>query len=487
MAAKQNRQSVFAIDHRGLAALRIGLGLLVRIFDFSAHYGADGVLPPDVYFAEFEKKWHISLHLFGGDVVSILLMVIAVVFALLFTIGWRTRISNAFSWFLLISLHSRNPVVLQGGDELLRALLFWSMFLPLGARWSVDAARRPFARERTVLSMATLCLVGQLILLYGFATASKFANPVWWGEGLGVHFALGVEQFTTRIGMWLREMHGLVGSLTYVVVILQAAAPVLLLIPFRRQAIRTLLVPLMIGLHLAFALTMELGLFSLIVSAFWLTFVPGSVWDRLEERLARSSRAQALGERLQKLARRNPKDGSLPARQARAEHPVLKAVLGTLLVYLVWWNLAGVDRDIFRMPKGFESVGQTLRLEQRWKMFSNPPRWTQWFVLVGKRADGTEVDLVSGGSPNFDKPALVSATFANQRWRKYLNNLAKRRGQPHRRHFARFLCRRFNDSRPDEQKVVSAGLVVMRQVTPLPGKKRQRADRVVYPETRCLP
>jgi hypothetical protein len=30
-------------------------------------------------------------------------------------------------------------MVLQGGDDLLRALLFWSLFLPLGARASVDA------------------------------------------------------------------------------------------------------------------------------------------------------------------------------------------------------------------------------------------------------------------------------------------------------------------------------------------------------------
>ena len=30
-------------------------------------------------------------------------------------------------------------MLLQGGDMLLVAMLFWSMFLPLGARYSVDA------------------------------------------------------------------------------------------------------------------------------------------------------------------------------------------------------------------------------------------------------------------------------------------------------------------------------------------------------------
>ena len=35
-------------------------------------------------------------------------------------------------------MESRNPIILHGGDIVLRMMLFWSLFLPLGARWSAD-------------------------------------------------------------------------------------------------------------------------------------------------------------------------------------------------------------------------------------------------------------------------------------------------------------------------------------------------------------
>jgi hypothetical protein len=33
----------------------------------------------------------------------------------------------------------RNPYILSGGDVLLRVVVFWAMFLPLGDRYSLDA------------------------------------------------------------------------------------------------------------------------------------------------------------------------------------------------------------------------------------------------------------------------------------------------------------------------------------------------------------
>ena len=55
-------------------------------------------------------------------------------------IGYRARLATIACWFLVMSIHNRNPMILSAGDILLRLLLFWAMFLPLGARYSVDAA-----------------------------------------------------------------------------------------------------------------------------------------------------------------------------------------------------------------------------------------------------------------------------------------------------------------------------------------------------------
>jgi len=65
------------------------------------------------------------------------------------------------SWFLLISLQNRNPIVLQGGDILLRMLAFWAMFVPLNAYFSLDRAldTSGVAPPRRPLSAGTLELV----------------------------------------------------------------------------------------------------------------------------------------------------------------------------------------------------------------------------------------------------------------------------------------------------------------------------------------
>lgn len=56
---------------------------------------------------------------------------------------WRTKVSGFFSLILLCSLHAHNPFVLFGGDSLLPMLLFWMLFLPVGARFSIDFLRNP--------------------------------------------------------------------------------------------------------------------------------------------------------------------------------------------------------------------------------------------------------------------------------------------------------------------------------------------------------
>ena len=59
---------------------------------------------------------------------------VAGLFAGLLLVGYRTGLATCVSWFMLLSVQARNPIILQGGDVLLRLLLFWGIFLPLGER-----------------------------------------------------------------------------------------------------------------------------------------------------------------------------------------------------------------------------------------------------------------------------------------------------------------------------------------------------------------
>src|SRR6185312_7530268 len=129
------------------------------------HYTDVGLLPRAIAIVEYAQYGFLSLHLLGGtNVTQSVLFVIAAVFAVGLLLGYRTRLMTVVSWILLVSLHNRNPIILDAGDVLLRLLLFWSMFLPLGAAYSIDGvltnlgARHPPTR---IVSMASVALIIQ--------------------------------------------------------------------------------------------------------------------------------------------------------------------------------------------------------------------------------------------------------------------------------------------------------------------------------------
>ena len=128
-------------DLRSLAALRVILGVLVlvdlldRSRDLRVHYTDFGMLPRAALLSKFINGLAVCLHVSVGTwpgMLALFILQAAVAFALL--VGFHTRLMAVLSWFLMYSLHLRNPVVLQGGDDLLRMLLFWGMFLPLGCQ-----------------------------------------------------------------------------------------------------------------------------------------------------------------------------------------------------------------------------------------------------------------------------------------------------------------------------------------------------------------
>ena len=135
---------VFGIDLRTLALFRVLLGFylslatLNRMGDLSAHYSDEGVMPRDAQMELLaDGSW--SLHLLNGtSTAQLVLFLIAAFAALGLMVGWRTRLMTMISWVLLASVQNRNTFILSGEDNLALLLTFWAMFLPLGARYSVD-------------------------------------------------------------------------------------------------------------------------------------------------------------------------------------------------------------------------------------------------------------------------------------------------------------------------------------------------------------
>jgi predicted DCC family thiol-disulfide oxidoreductase YuxK len=287
-----NLKLAFGCDLRTLALFRIALALLIlidlgsRARTLAAHYSDRGILPR-ADLIEIFSGWRPSLHMVSGSTpIQGLLFAIAAVFALLLMAGYRTRLMTFLSWAMLASLQTRNMMIAQGGDILLLLLLFWGMFLPLGARFSFDAALDVDVHKRpnAYLSVAGVALLAQCMYVYWVGALLK-SDPAWMPNGTAVELALRIDYLSTPIGAWLRQFPLLLKGLTYYVWLLELIGPALMFVPLFFPWVRLGVQALMILMHVGFILCIKIGIFPLVSIASILAFTPGWVWDKLGARL----------------------------------------------------------------------------------------------------------------------------------------------------------------------------------------------------------
>lgn len=288
-------RDVFGIDLRTLALFRVGLGALLladlalRARDLTAHYTDAGILPRAALLDTLSVG-SFSLHLLNGTFAfQAVMFTLAAIFATMLLLGSRTRIATIVSWVLLLSLQNRNPQILSAGDSLLLLLCFWSMFLPLGARYSFDAAldRQPRQDRNSYFTVATLALLIQGASMYLFGALLK-TDAQWIPDGTAFYYALQLDYMVTPIGLWLSEFPDFLQGLTYSIWWLEIVGPILIFSPIFHRTFRTICLGAFITLNIGLFLCMELGLFPLASLVMNLAFVPGWMWDRLGSAISRS-------------------------------------------------------------------------------------------------------------------------------------------------------------------------------------------------------
>ena len=438
-------QAFFGIDARSLAFFRIGLGFLIltdlffRSLDLTAFYTDQGVLPRSFLVQKLFKPGYFSLHVLGGSTFfEAILFSIAGLFALCLLLGYRTRICTFFSWVLLLSIQNRNPEILNAGSNLFRMLLFWSIFLPLGRMGSLDASRDSNDSQKTpmtIFSAASVALLLQVAIMYGFAFHHR-KGPDWHAEGSALFNALSLDQMVKPFGhFWLKFPIGLELA-TRLSLYFEIAAPILFfLIPFILKKsghlgfARTGIIFALMCFHLAIYFSLETGLFQPICIVALISFLPGWFWERVPFRFA-SSRLE------------------FPARE-KGLSCLNQIFVGGCLLWVLFWNISN-DIPVLQqsIPKPLRVITGILRLDQKWKMFSDTFLEDGWFVIPGKLVDGRVVDLWRQGRPvSWDKPQDLYKMYPNEFWQKYMTNLARAHRDPlYRNYFAKFLCRQWNKS-----------------------------------------
>lgn len=453
-------KKLFSIDGRSLALFRIALGIIllvdviIRLGDLSVFYTDTGVMPRALLIGSFLNPWWWSIHLSSGlAVYQLLLFAIQAILALMLLVGWRTKLASIGSWLMLVSLHNRFPELQQGGDQLLRLLLFWSMFIPLNKKDSAP-----------VYSLGTVGLLLQVAFVYLFAVIAK-SKQTWWVEGSGVYYALSIDQFTRPLGYALLQHPAVMKFLSRAVLLWQGFGAVLLFVPWQMGLLRTLAVFGFIAMHMGLNASLALGPFPWVASAAMLVFLPPWFWEK-------------IGPYFSPLFK-----GESPRLQAEGVGVWGSIVPAAAIILLCWWNISAVYPRV-TISSAIRQMSWAIRFDQAWNMFDKPFVADGWYVISGTLVTGRSVDVLRGGLLNWDKPERISLMYHNERWRKFFMTLWQPFMAPVRPYYAAWLCRQWNSGHWGDERLSQLEIFFMHETT-LPNSTAQP-----YPERlaqqRCL-
>jgi predicted DCC family thiol-disulfide oxidoreductase YuxK len=296
-------------DLRWLGVFRVLFGLLLvadllrRWAAATDFYTNDGVLPNHFsLFRPLGRDVFSIYHAFSTlPEVNVAFSLTLIVF-LAFTVGYRTRLFHLLSLLCITSLNSRNLLVENGGTVVMNLLCFWSAFLPLGRRLSIDALLDSLRRERerdsrdlnlrserddaahAHRSLAVFGLMTQWSAIYFFNVVHK--SGVGWHNGSAIHWFLYQDRIVTWFGIFAREHapYWLLQGFTYATLGVEATLAIILLVPFQQVWFRRLALLLACGLHGGIAATSRLGPFSYGMTVFFIWRLSAEDWTWLRRR-----------------------------------------------------------------------------------------------------------------------------------------------------------------------------------------------------------
>lgn len=290
---------LFEIDLRSLAAMRIGVAitalycLFVLAPDLGPFFTADGLTPADRSAPHFRWGGFTPLVWLTSYPAVLAVWAAGVLAGLALLVGFHGRWAAFALWLVWMSLAQRNGFITQGGDRLLILLLFWSIFLPVSARFSIDHALTPEAEKGpgAVVSVATVGLLFQVLHVYVFGALLK-TSEAWAPNGAAVYVALHLDTFVTDFGVWVRQFGAILQILTLFVFCIELFAPALLFFPDRRLVVRRVTLALLICMHVGFRVFLHIGHFWMVSLASLMAYAPGGWWDWIARRRGGAGRIE---------------------------------------------------------------------------------------------------------------------------------------------------------------------------------------------------
>ncbi len=313
------RETYLSADVRWLGVFRILYGTLLcvdlirRWIDVRFYYTNDGILPN--HFELFRPGWHNIYSVFfafstRGEVNVAFTLALACFVT--FTLGFRTKLFHALSLLFITSLNARNLFVENGGTIVVNILGLWTLFLPLGKRFSLDAVAASMRARNEVdaaelndraepapalepaVSLAVFALLLQWSVIYFFNFVHK--SGVGWRNHTAIYWFLEQNRIVTWFGVWCRTHLPLAvfKVMTAGALLTEASLAFVMLIPFSRENMRRIGLLLALGLHGSIAAMSRLGPFSYVMVIQFIIHLSATDFAFVSRWFARPARARTV-------------------------------------------------------------------------------------------------------------------------------------------------------------------------------------------------
>lgn len=444
---------------KALSLLRIGISLVViadliiRGGDLQAHYADAGIWKTNLIYTFGWKQGYWTFHSLSGSVIfEFILFAIHFLFAACLLFGYKTKWSSILVWLFTISLHNRNVFVLQAGDDLLRMILFWGIFLPWNAYYSLDAKKNDLRiKQNTIANFGYLLLLASVY----FFTAILKTSPEWRGEGTAIYYALSLEQIRLPLGDYLYQFPNAMKVLTHSVFYIELLLPFLILFPSKKGYLRLIAFLLLALLHTGIGLTLYVGLFFVISMVSALGLLP----------LSNFTVNNKASVKLKPQISQTNTNGLMSKSAIRGIEFFSNSICLMVIVFCFIINLSSTSWFQYELKNEFQIPVNALRLNQYWGMFSpSIMKNDGWFVYYGIDEQGRQWDFRTNKDyVDFKKPEHIVSMYKTDRWRKLAENMANDNFTFLRPLYGKYVLDKWNEEHPDK-KIVTLNLYYMEKI-----------------------
>ncbi len=374
--------------------------LLDRASVFRLHFTGSGIYPNHFPLGEFPR--YSIFHLSGSAEFQAGLFVIGCLAALLFTLGIATRFAGIICWVFLLNLQHYTYFSQFSADDVLRLLLFWSLFLPLDARLTLNPFGRHARRLQFVENWASAALLAQVAAIFIFAGTHKLFDPEWRN---GNALQLAIEACGTPFATSFLDHSALLSFLTLLTIPAQLVSSFLL---FTSPCLRRVGVSVLIGFQIALLTFLNLSFFPAVTLVGLLLFIPDT------------------------LAVKRLESWNLGAKKSAA------VAVGVGLLLPIFGN---------------SSISQFVGLHQNWSMFVPPPHQLMWVVTRLHSSDGRVYEAATKREFTDWSETRFATVPAWVRWAGLFLKIPQHPTLAHRIGIS--LCRYWKEDAP-EKTIVSA-------------------------------